>query len=46
MIEALLEFRQIVGTIDNPRVPACVLPGKLPGRKAHAYSNTYNHGKD
>jgi hypothetical protein len=46
MIEALLERGQIVGSIDDPRVLALVLPRKLPRRESDADRNAYDYGED
>lgn len=36
MIQALLQVRQIGGSVHDPGEPACILRGELPGCEAHA----------
>ena len=45
MIQILLQFRQIGGSVHEPSEPACILRGELPGCETHTADNANDHGK-
>jgi len=45
MIQILLQFRQIGGSVHEPSEPACILRGELPDCETHTADNAKDHGK-